>query len=744
MRIRTAIVIGITAWACGDNLQLPRQDAGPDGGIDIKCGNGRLDEHEDCDDGEANGGPGARCDANCRWSCLDDSWCTDGEPCNGEETCVDHACVPGTDLPDGAVCGTGKLCRNAACTDAICGDQFVTGPAEECDDANTDPDDGCDNDCRYTCVSTDSTRDCTPADACAGQGTCDDTTHTCTPGTPLANDTPCGTSGYCKDGTCTQPTCGNGVTEPGEDCDLGASNGVPGSGCDADCTWSCVDPATDCAAAPACHQQSCNNSHVCTPIADPTQDGMPCGTDLVCNNGACVVADAECGNGVVELGEDCDFGLSNGPGTGCESNCLFSCTILPDSCDDGNPCNGTEVCTMIQVNGADGQKCTSTAAPSPGTACGTNQICLNQLCVASTCGDGYVDADRGETCEPPNTPTCDALCHTIACGDGIRAGTEQCDDGNLVNLDGCSATCTFEQDHRANSLSMPFTTTSYCTSNALGGAIVGSLARNEITGALASGVKDGSITIMFAALGLDDLTGTNDPALALGVLTGTPVTGATTYDGNNDLDWWYTTAASTIDTTRVPISQVAASITAKVLDAGPEDILVTISLAGVPATLEMLSAKLRANIGGTSTPLASTGGTPGHLASENLDPTLVSFATMTGGQLCGNVTAQSLANVPAPDALVGCTFLTCSQCYTANHTLLDILVGGCNTLLGQQIKATQPDKSRDPPAVYLLTTTNRYVTGCTKNGIPAQLSECLANAAYSSAFGFTTDRVIAK
>lgn len=36
--------------------------------------------------------------------------------------------------------------------------------------------------------------------------------------------------------------------------------------------------------------------------------------------------------------------------------------------------------------------------------------------------------------------------HQIICGDTIIAGTEQCDDGNKVNGDGCSATCTTESN----------------------------------------------------------------------------------------------------------------------------------------------------------------------------------------------------------------------------------------------------------------------------------------------------------
>ncbi|HLY38412.1 MAG TPA: DUF4215 domain-containing protein [Candidatus Binatia bacterium] len=33
---------------------------------------------------------------------------------------------------------------------------------------------------------------------------------------------------------------------------------------------------------------------------------------------------------------------------------------------------------------------------------------------------------------------------TTVCGDGIIAGSEQCDDGNTTNGAGCSATCQFQ------------------------------------------------------------------------------------------------------------------------------------------------------------------------------------------------------------------------------------------------------------------------------------------------------------
>ena len=58
------------------------------------------------------------------------------------------------------------------------------------------------------------------------------------------------------------------------------------------------------------------------------------------------------------------------------------------------------------------------------------------------------------------------------------------------------------------------------------------------------------------------LTGPNNANLALGVSNGSPVVGATMYDGNNDLEWWYTSAATALDPNRVPKTQIPASIAA--------------------------------------------------------------------------------------------------------------------------------------------------------------------------------------
>lgn len=66
--------------------------------------------------------------------------------------------------------------------------------------------------------------------------------------------------------------------------------------------------------------------------------------------------------------------------------------------------------------------------------------------LAQTCGDGTLDA--GESCDDGNVVNadgCDLNCTVSACGNGVRAGAEECDDGNVLGGDGCDANCEIEQ-----------------------------------------------------------------------------------------------------------------------------------------------------------------------------------------------------------------------------------------------------------------------------------------------------------
>jgi cysteine-rich repeat protein len=570
---------------------------------------------------------------------------------------------------------------------------------------------------------------------------------------------------------------------------------------DGDAPYACTDPATDCAAAPACQVASCGADHTCANIADSTQDGMSCGTSMACQNGMCLSTMAVCGDGVLELGEDCDFGTANnGAGTGCESNCKFSCANAA-ACDDGNVCNGAEMCVANMVNGATGQVCQAGTAAMNGTACGTGMICTNSTCTADVCGNGFavapeecddgglngtigdgcsssckfacVSSDPTRDCASANpcvgAGTCNDTTHVCApganltngtpcgsggncqagvctqpiCGDGIRGGTEQCDDGNTTNLDGCDASCKFEQVQRMVAINVLRTTDTFCSMNALGTAL-NATAKSQIDSSFASGIKDGSISVIFDFLGLDDLAGQTDSSLHVGALTGVQQTGATTYNGASDLDWWYTTDASQIDGTRTAKTQMPGSITGGVLTTTPTEVNYKLNFAGVAVTMDMVNSKIKATSGATGKPTTSSGGTPGHLAGEHLDPTLMSFSTMAAGELCGQTTTQSLANTQVPSVLQS-GFGKCDANYTTANSLLDVYINGCHNLLGGQlVTAAQPDTSRDGATYHFNLDSSHHVTSCTRNGSADTLSDCLNNATYTTLVTFTTDRVIAK
>lgn len=180
-----------------------------------RCGDAYVDttREEQCDDGNAEAGDG--CNPDCRHSCSADMDCEDGEACNGSETCdvTQHRCVTEANLEDGTECalrgvpipdgadggvadgGVGLdvdggiplgQCRAGTCVAPGCGNGVQSGD-EECDDGNIEDNDGCDNDCTFTCSLDE---DCQNETVCDGIETCDLSSHTCAPGeAPDCEDT---------------------------------------------------------------------------------------------------------------------------------------------------------------------------------------------------------------------------------------------------------------------------------------------------------------------------------------------------------------------------------------------------------------------------------------------------------------------------------------------------------------------------------------------------------------------------
>ena len=84
---------------------------------------------------------------------------------------------------------------------------------------------------------------------------------------------------------------------------------------------------------------------------------------------------------------------------------------------------------------------------SAGEACDDGNLVdgdgCDGTCMPTGCGNGALTGD--EVCDDGNAVNgdgCDDNCTVSACGNGAVAVSEGCDDGNVVNGDGCDANCT--------------------------------------------------------------------------------------------------------------------------------------------------------------------------------------------------------------------------------------------------------------------------------------------------------------
>ena len=250
--------------------------------------------------------------------------------------------------------------------------------------------------------------------------------------------------------------CGNGVMDPGEECDDG--NATFCDGYTPECKLERCGDGTTCptqdeecddgntvacdGCSPSCHTERCGDGVACPNQGEQCDDGNATNCD-----GCSSCHTDTCGDGVAcaNEGEQCDDGNATAC-DGCSSCHVDSCgdgvVCGTEQCDDGNAtqCDGCTACKLDTCG--DGVTCRS-----EGEACDppSGSTCTATCQLASTCGDGHIDAGRGEECDDGNATACDGCtaCHLDTCGDGVICGTEQCDDGNATACDGCTA-CHFD------------------------------------------------------------------------------------------------------------------------------------------------------------------------------------------------------------------------------------------------------------------------------------------------------------
>jgi cysteine-rich repeat protein len=329
------------------------------------------------------------------------------------------------------------------------------------------------------------------------------------------------------------------------------------------------------------------------------------------------------------------------------------------------------------------------------------------------------------------------------CGDGVRDPGEECDDGNVINLDGCSGRCRFEPVQRTTSFHLESVSDANCAADALGHAF-GLLAQPIINQALASGVSAGNTGFLGYFVDLGQPSGLVDQAsLTAALFTAQPTTTAGGYSGTADLDWWYAASPASLGPDRIPTARLSGSLAGGALVLGPGNVSMPFSFGGplVPASFSHLVVKTMLAL--PTAPLQSTNGMPpGYVAADHLDPALIAFPSTTKGVLCGNISAATLARLDLA--------LNLGNACPPYQTYLDWVVGGCVGAIGG-VTATQPDQvdptkpvaGAGPP--YRLAISAGRVTSCfDRLDAPVALDACLESAAYSVYFTFATDRVIVR
>lgn len=223
-------------------------------------------------------------------------------------------------------------------------------------------------------------------------------------------------------------SCGNGVVNPGEECDDG--NNVNGDGCSATCQidsdWckpECLVTVEICGNGRLTAAEVCDDGN--------TTDGDGCSSECSQQDGwFCPYAgkrcEPYCGDGLVVGSEACDRGADNGKYVaGVITGCSTLCRLVPACTLEGAP----EACLDDCAPLASGEL----PSDCPGI-CGDSVIDWNEQC------------DDGELNSDTNYGGCTTQCHYGPfCGDGVRNGDEECDLGNsnraTYGIEGCTSSC---------------------------------------------------------------------------------------------------------------------------------------------------------------------------------------------------------------------------------------------------------------------------------------------------------------
>ena len=360
----------------------------------------------------------------------------EGEDCDGTDldgqTCLSLGFDGGT-----LVCGDDCLFDTTGCF--VCGDGNID-PGEECDGNNLDGETceslgfvGGDLICGDNCLF-DTTGCISPANC--GNGVIEEG-EDCE-GEDLNGET-CEGLGFdggtlvCGD-NCLFDTvgcfsCGDGVIDPGEECDGDDFGGETCEGlgfdggtltCGSDCT---IDTSGCFFTTTTTTMPTTTTTMPTTTTTMPTTTtSMPTTTTSMQPTTTTTIPGAECGNGIIENGEDCD------PPGGC---CAEGCTYEPEGtpCPDDEFCNGEETCDDMGI-----------CEPGTPVDCDDGVDCTDDICDddLNSCVHNPNDdkcKDDGLYCN--GEELCDQVSGCYSSGDPCPTGTECNEDtGTCDSVDG--------------------------------------------------------------------------------------------------------------------------------------------------------------------------------------------------------------------------------------------------------------------------------------------------------------------
>ncbi len=437
----------------------------------------------------SDGGNGALCDGN--GACVE---CLEGTDCT-DNVCDNNVCVPGTcndtvtnvnetdvdcggadctPCADGLACVAPTDCVSSVCTASVCAVPTCSDLAANGMETDVDCGGG-------SCSA------CGPNLACAVNSDC--AGNDCSGSVCVPNCTDGVTTGMETDVDCGGPVCNGCAT--GETCAVGS-----------DCTTGVCDATTFVCVGTSCGDAVQNGDETgvdCGGSCPMCADGLGCAVAGDCQSGVCtgmVCQASVCGDNMVVGTEVCDDGNTSS-GDCCSAACdaVQACETEPNGDSAMADANGAvQLGTLYfgridPIGDLDYYAFTLAAATDlrvelydaagPGSCTGIDP----EVELVDSDGTTFLvaDDDAGVGSCPSINPTADIGARRVpagtyyirahhfsgngtalidaysmlitaesTCGDGAIESTEECDDGNTADGDGCDASCTVEAGYLCN------------------------------------------------------------------------------------------------------------------------------------------------------------------------------------------------------------------------------------------------------------------------------------------------------